>query len=114
MGSVTAPKHLPPYIRAIWLETIAAYGPGWYQVAGPRLEAYCGQVARMRDAQRLIAAEGLVVADGKGQPIAHPALAIERTAQDEIRKWGETFRVGRPAQVAAGSQSIDQILAGMG
>jgi hypothetical protein len=37
------------------LETIAAYGPGWEQVAGPRLEAYCGQVARMRDAQRRIA-----------------------------------------------------------
>jgi hypothetical protein len=44
----------------------------------------------------------------------HPALVIERTAQDEIRKWGDVFRVGRPAQVAAGSQSIDQILAGMG
>jgi hypothetical protein len=92
--------------RSVWA--------GWEQVAGPRLEAYCGQVARMRDAQRRIAVEGLVVADGKGQPMPHPALVIERTAQDEIRKWGDTFRVGRPAQVAAGSQSIDQILAGMG
>ena len=114
MGSVTAPKHLPADIKVIWVETVTAYGAGWEQIAGPRLEAYCGQVARMRDAQRRIAVEGLVVADGKGQPMPHPALVIERTAQDEIRKWGDVFRVGRPAQVAAGSQSIDQILAGMG
>lgn len=69
-----------------------AYGDDAGRIEGPDLEAYCGQVARLRDSQRRIAAEGLVVADPKGHPIPHPAIAIERVAQDEIRKWGDRFR----------------------
>jgi len=92
---VNAPETLPPDIAAVWVEVVKAYGAGAERIVGPHLEAYCGQVARLRDAQRRIAVEGLVVADSKGQPMPHPALAIERTAQDEIRKWGETFRPKR-------------------
>ncbi len=88
-------KSLPSDIAAVWAEVVKAYGPGSEKIMGPALEAYCGQVVRLRDAQRRIAVEGLVVADSKGQPIPHPALAIERVAQDEIRKWGETFRPKR-------------------
>lgn len=95
MGAVSAPKSLPPDIASVWDEVVKSYGPGAERIVGPHLEAYCGQVVRLRDAQRRIAAEGLVVADSKGQPIPHPALVIERTAQDEIRKWGETFRPKR-------------------
>jgi hypothetical protein len=51
------------------------------------LEALVVQVHRMRDAQERITAEGIVVADSKGNPIPHPALAIERQAQVEIRTW---------------------------
>lgn len=54
----------------------------------PELEAVAGQIARLRDAQERIAREGLIVPDGKQNPVPHPALAIERAAQDEIRKWG--------------------------
>jgi P27 family predicted phage terminase small subunit len=89
---MTPPKHLPPDIASIWAETCKTYGTGSEAITGPALEAYCGQVARLRDAQRRIAAEGLVVADSKGQPVAHPALAIERSAQAEIRTWADTFR----------------------
>jgi phage terminase small subunit len=113
MGSVKPPDYLPADLVPIWVATVEAYGAGWEQIAGPKLEAYCGQVARLRDAQRRIAVEGLVVADGKGQPMAHPALVIERTAQDEIRKWGDTFRVGRPAVTVEGGRSMDDILAGL-
>ena len=59
---------------------------------GPDLEAYCSQVARMRDAQARVDAEGLVVADVKGNPVPHPALSIEKAAQAEVRAWGERFR----------------------
>jgi phage terminase small subunit len=55
------------------------------------LEAYCGQVATLRDAQRRLSEEEAVIADPKGNPIPHPALAIERAAQAEIRTWGRRF-----------------------
>ncbi len=58
---------------------------------GPAFDAYCGQVAVLRDAQQRVANEGLIVQDPKGFPIPHPALAIVRAAQDEIRKWGDRF-----------------------
>lgn len=51
------------------------------------LEALAGQISRLRDAQSRIAEEGLIVADGKQNPVPHPALAIEKAAQEEIRKW---------------------------
>jgi len=94
------PQHLPADVAAVWDEVIAdlttAYGPTVAKAsAGPDLEAYCGQVARLRDAQRRIADEGAIVADPKGTPVPHPAVAIERAAQDEIRKWGSTFRPRR-------------------
>lgn len=92
MGKLTPPGHMPTDVATIWAEITTAYGPGADQITGPDLEAYCGQVARLREAQRRLATEGLVIADPKGNPIPHPAIAIERTAQDEIRKWGQTFK----------------------
>lgn len=53
--------------------------------------AYCGQIARLRDAQTRLADEGTIIEDGKSNPIPHPALRIEREAQDEIRKFMGRF-----------------------
>ena len=39
------------------------------------------------DAQRRIAVDGAVVVDAKGNAGPHPAIAIERYAGEEIRKW---------------------------
>lgn len=86
---MTAPAHLTPAVAAVWSEVITAYGSD--EIVGPDLEAYCGQVAQLRDAQARIASDGLITADPKGNPIPHPAIAIERAAQDEIRKWGPRF-----------------------
>lgn len=58
----------------------------------PELEALAGQIARLRDAQARIDKDGLIVQDGKSNPIEHPAIAIELKAQDEIRKWGQAQR----------------------
>jgi hypothetical protein len=49
-------------------------------------EAAAVQLVRMRDASKRIEAEGLLVADGKGNPVAHPALEVERLAQDHLRR----------------------------
>lgn len=53
----------------------------------PAVEAFCAQVVRMRDAQARVDAEGLVVADAKGLPVPHPALALELAASTELRMW---------------------------
>ena len=83
------PEHLTDELAEIWAEmspqvesTIAAAG----------LESLCGQVARMRDARERIDEDGLVVADSRGNPVPHPAIAIEKTAQAEVRNWLLKFR----------------------
>ena len=84
MTAAPPPPGLPPAEAAIWVEVVTR-NP--HSVTGPALEAYVGQVARMRDAQRRIAEEGLVIASPRGDPIPHPAIEIERKAQAEIRAW---------------------------
>lgn len=84
-----APAHLPADVARVWVEVVARFGDE--SIAGPALEAYCGQVARLREAQARLAEEGLIVTDPKGNPIPHPAIQVERVAQDEIRKWRHRF-----------------------
>ena len=93
---MSAPKHLPDDVRAVYDE-LAGLG-----ASGPEFEAYCGQVARLRDAQKRISEEGLVVSDEKGRPVPHPALAIERAAQAEVRAWAGRFssKSARPSRAS--------------
>lgn len=81
MPHVEVPAHLPDDVAVVYAEMLATYQPG------PDLESFAGQVARLRDAQQRISEEGLIVVDGKGVPIAHPALTVERQAQAEVRAW---------------------------
>lgn len=90
---MSAPEHMPDAERAIW-EQMVADG----SIGGPELEALVGQVARLREAQKRIGVEGLIIADPKGYPIPHPAIAIERAAQVEIRAWGSRLRANRSAR----------------
>ena len=57
----------------------------------PLLEAMASQIVAMREARRLIALDGLMVRDGKQNPVAHPCLEIERQAQKTLdglmRAW---------------------------
>ena len=80
---MSAPEHMPAAESEIWAQMVKSGAP-----EGPELEAFVGQVARLREAQKRIAAEGLIIADPKGYPIPHPAIAIEKSAQAEIRAWG--------------------------
>ena len=86
---MTMPRHLSAEAKRVWVEIVESCGES---VEGPDLEAYVGQVLTLREARRRIAKEGLIVADPKGFPVPHPAIAIERAAQDEIRKWGSAFK----------------------
>lgn len=61
-------------------------------IEAPAVESYAVAVGRMRDAQHRIDAEGAIVADDKGRPVPHPALAIERAASADVKKWVERYR----------------------
>jgi phage terminase small subunit len=86
------PGHLPADVAKVWREVRARYeGHRDPAPEGPELEAYCGLVVRLRDAQQRIQDEGMLVPDGKGNAIPHPALAIERAASAELKRWEGKF-----------------------
>ena len=97
----SAPEYLPADVRAVWEELSGDFG------SGPGFEAFCGQVARLRDAQARISREGLVIADAKGSPVPHPALAIETKAQAEIRAWMKTL-AARESSAESGQEGDDE------
>ena len=51
------------------------------------VETVAGLILRVREAQEAIQREGTIVDDGKGFPVEHPALVIEKRASQEIRGW---------------------------
>ena len=89
------PSHLTKEVQAVWVEQVEALGDKAQRVIGPEFEAYCGVIARLRDAQRRIQEEELIVPDTKNAPVAHPAFAIERQCADDLRKWGDKFKPRR-------------------
>ena len=91
VDSFPPPAHLDGDAATIWTEIVNAHHEP-ARIVGPDLEAYCGQVAMLRDARRRVAREGAIIADTRGLPMAHPALGLELKAQAEIRAWGDKFR----------------------
>lgn len=85
---MSAPAHLAEAVRNVWDDVVERVGS---HVEGPDLEAYCGQVATLREAEARVAREGMIVAGAKAEPIPHPALEVARKAQAEIRAWGDRF-----------------------
>lgn len=80
---MSAPKHLSPAVAAVWDE--CAPDLARKRLTDAQIEAYAVCVARMRDAQARVDAEGLIIADEKGRPIPHPALVIEKSCRAELR-----------------------------
>lgn len=90
-----APERLSGAAREAWDEAIRQH-PAPAAIVGAALEAYCVQVARMRDAQARIDREGVLIADSKGLPAPHPALAIERAASADVAKgWAALKKIRR-------------------
>lgn len=99
------PAYLDEEAAKVWVEVIEAHHEP-AKIAGPDLAAYCGQVALQRDLRERIANEGAIIADERGRPEPHPAIAMERAAQKEIRDWGDKFRgrTMRPATPRRGER----------
>lgn len=51
------------------------------------VEIVAGLTLRARDARESVEREGAIIDDGKGFPIEHPALLVEKRASAEIRGW---------------------------
>jgi phage terminase small subunit len=68
----------------LWLDVLE----GWELDPPARvlLDSACRALQRVREAQRLLARDGLVVTDRFGQPKAHPAAAVERDAKQTLLK----------------------------
>lgn len=52
----------------------------------PLLEAMASQVDAMRQARALVDTDGVMVRDGKQNPIPHPCLELERQAQRALNE----------------------------
>lgn len=89
MSDLTKPDGLPDHLSPIWDELAPQVDPA---IGSAGMESLCTQIHRARDAQKRITEEGLVVADDKGRPVEHPAIDIERKAQNEIRRWMKDFK----------------------
>ncbi|MDT9411319.1 terminase [Corynebacterium rouxii] len=49
--------------------------------------AVAGLTVKVRDARDAVEREGLIIDDGRGFPVEHPALVIEKRCSAEIRGW---------------------------
>jgi hypothetical protein len=78
------PPGMAEHLRLIWDEMAAILNP---DTPAPDLEALCGQVRIMREAETRVMEEGPIVTDGKGNAVPHPGILIARQAGEEIRKW---------------------------
>lgn len=87
------PEHLSPGAKQAWAEIIGDIPTGLDAVEAAGIEAFANAIARRRAAQRQLDEEGLIVADDKHRPIEHPALAIERAAAVEVKRWIERYRI---------------------
>ena len=78
----TPPKHLSTEARALWRAITADYDldAAALAILGGALEAF----DRMREAQGLLKADGLVVVDRFNQQKPHPAVSIERDSRQAV------------------------------
>lgn len=88
--SIRKPAHLESDLSEIWDESAKDFRLG---IGATGLEAVCRLIQRARLASKRLTDEGIVVEDAKGNPIPHPALAIEKQVQSELRQWIIKFRV---------------------
>lgn len=84
------PQSLSAVAQEVWNEIVASNDLAG-TVDRAALEAFCTLMARLREARARVDAEGMVVKDGRGRAVPHPALAVERQIAEQIRAWGDRF-----------------------
>lgn len=87
------PARLTSGAAEAWTEITAAHGRRASRIIGPELEIYCEAIAAVREARARVAAEGMIVADPRGLPIQHPALAAALAAEKTVERMAPRFQV---------------------
>ncbi len=82
-----APAALGNWGEQMWWEILSDLPDDHFRRRDmPLLEAFCLQYQRMKDAQQIIAQEGMTVTSDRGNVTVHPAVTIERQAVAEMQK----------------------------
>ncbi|MFJ3957709.1 P27 family phage terminase small subunit [Arthrobacter sp. NPDC090010] len=90
VSGVEPPERVPADVAVVWREIVAANDLAG-RVDRAALETFATLIARMRAARSQVDREGMVVKDGRGRVVPHPALLIERQCADAVRQWGDRF-----------------------
>lgn len=100
--------HLPAHVQSVWRELVSPMqGAAILDlVDAPALEAMSRSVARWREAEQVLDAEGMFVASPNGYRVAHPAIAVAQKAQAEYRSWCARFGLTPSDRVGLGMAVI--------
>ncbi|CAB4198348.1 COG3747 Phage terminase, small subunit [uncultured Caudovirales phage] len=98
------PAHLPPEAQEFWRDSVKRLVEVGVvdRVDVPVLEQLATQYARIRQAQRVLAADGHFVRGSVGQLREHPAMKIERDATSLFLKIAEHYALTPIARTRLG------------
>lgn len=91
MTTMPPPQHLSDAAAEAWEQVVTAAGTTIVPGDAPLLEEYAQAIATARAARDRVNAEGLIVADARGEAVPHPALTVEAKALDTIRRLAPHF-----------------------
>lgn len=102
------PAHLPRDAQEFWRVSVARLIDVGIvdRVDGPLLEMLAVTYARWRQAARVLAADGHFVIGLGGTLRAHPAIKIERDANQAFLRMAEHFALSPVARVRLGQQEL--------
>lgn len=85
-----APDHFGEIAAEIWKSTLKSVKKAGFQIDEldrQCFEAFCSAAATIRDCDRLLARDGLVVDGGRDGPKRHPAAAVKNAALVQLRSY---------------------------
>ena len=107
-SGLDAPEHVTDRVRSVWSEIV----PPLVEVGlldradAPAIEAMCVSVAQFREANEILASEGMFVASPNGYRIAHPAVAVATKAAAEYRSWCSRFGLTPSDRIGLGMAAV--------
>lgn len=104
------PDHLPEDARAAWDRIVPALcNIGLLDgIDAFALEAMCVQWARAQQAGRVVAEQGHITLGSTGQLVEHPALGIERQAQQMFLRFAEHYALTPVARTRLGLAELQR------
>ena len=100
------PAGLPKPAQTLWRNTIEIMSEAGVldQVDGPIVESFVMTMHRMREARKVIEREGMFI-EGQRGPTKHPAVAVERDCQIEVRQLADHLGIGPSGRARLGMTS---------